>query len=179
MSSASRQGPYQKASILSTRSHIKRKLKMNKVVILLFLSVVGWTKDYPILTRDQLEKAKEQGECRLLHFWAGWCPLCIEELPDLIREYEKLKKPEIWLVDLSSTFLQKNFSLPWMQKIAPEIKSYLKPDVDDKKYLKGIDPEWGERLPRLLLIHNGKIRWAHTGKVHLEKVKEAASQFCK
>lgn len=43
-----------------------------------------------------------QGKFKLVHFWASWCPPCVEELPELISLSKKLKEQPIQFILIST-----------------------------------------------------------------------------
>ena len=66
-------------------------------------------------TRTDL--AKEKGKIFIIHFWATWCPPCVEEIPALSRFWDKYRaRQDIGLYAISvdkdwktiDTFMQKN-----------------------------------------------------------------------
>jgi thiol-disulfide isomerase/thioredoxin len=75
--------------------------------------------ELPIYDRagKKVDLSKLQGELFIIHFWATWCPPCVEELPELSRFWEQYKaRPNVRLYTISvdkdwkaiDAFLQKN-----------------------------------------------------------------------
>jgi peroxiredoxin len=55
----------------------------------------------PDLNGTQKTLASYKGKLVLLHFWATWCPPCIEELPSLYRLQASMKDPRFELLTVS------------------------------------------------------------------------------
>jgi len=75
--------------------------------------------ELPIYDREgrKTDLSKLQGDLFIIHFWATWCPPCVEELPELSRFWEQYKsRPNVRLFTISvdkdcqtiDGFLQKN-----------------------------------------------------------------------
>ena len=49
--------------------------------------------ELPVYDRSgkKLDLSKIQGNLAIIHFWATWCPPCVEELPELSRFWEKYR----------------------------------------------------------------------------------------
>ena len=73
----------------------------------------------PIFDRAgaKTDLSKEKGKLFIIHFWATWCPPCVEELPALSRFWEEYKsRPDVRLYTISvdkdwptiDAFLKKN-----------------------------------------------------------------------
>ena len=61
-------------------------------------------KSLPVFTRDgtKVNLSKLKGKIVLVHFWATWCPPCVDELPELDRFWQRYKgNPEIALYSVS------------------------------------------------------------------------------
>ncbi len=71
----------------------------------------------PALDGGHVSLAEQKGKVVLVHFWATWCPPCVEEMPDLERLYQDFRGPEFELLAISvdedgpgkvRAFMQKN-----------------------------------------------------------------------
>lgn len=61
-------------------------------------------KSLPVFTRDgaKVNLSKLKGKIVLVHFWATWCPPCVDELPELDRFWQRYKSnPGIALYSVS------------------------------------------------------------------------------
>jgi thiol-disulfide isomerase/thioredoxin len=101
------------------------------------------------------------GSVRLIHFWATWCPPCVDELPGLLATSRDLAGRGLTLVAIS------------MDDDWAAIRSFFDGDVPREVY-RAVDPDAHERydivsLPdtylvdardRLLVRYGGARRWA-------------------
>ncbi|MGH9317704.1 MAG: TlpA family protein disulfide reductase [Thermoanaerobaculia bacterium] len=57
---------------------------------LAFLSAAS---ELPIFDRSgqKIDLSKEKGRLLIIHFWATWCPPCVEEIPALSRFWDKYR----------------------------------------------------------------------------------------
>jgi peroxiredoxin len=70
----------------------------------------------PILTGQQMRLADLKGKVVMVHFWATWCPPCVDEVPSLARLQQKLAGTDFVMLAVSvddnaavvSSFLRKN-----------------------------------------------------------------------
>jgi len=55
------------------------------------LAFLSAAPELPIVARDgrKIDLAREKGKFIIVHFWATWCPPCVEEIPALSRFWEK------------------------------------------------------------------------------------------
>jgi len=76
-----------------------------------------------------------KGEVLLLHFWASWCPPCIDELPVLMRMAEKMKNDKVRIVMVS------------LDRSWKEARSVWPPDAKSPNLISLIDPD--TKVPEL------------------------------
>jgi thiol-disulfide isomerase/thioredoxin len=57
------------------------------------LAFLSAAKTLPIYDREghATDLAKQKGKLTIIHFWATWCPPCVEETPALSKFWEKYK----------------------------------------------------------------------------------------
>lgn len=57
------------------------------------LAFLSAAKALPIYDREGkvIDLSKEKGRLTIVHFWATWCPPCVEEIPALSRFWEKYR----------------------------------------------------------------------------------------
>ncbi|HEU5249977.1 MAG TPA: TlpA disulfide reductase family protein [Thermoanaerobaculia bacterium] len=58
------------------------------------LAFLSAAPELPIFDRSgkKIDLAKENGKFLIVHFWATWCPPCLEEIPALSRFWDKYGK---------------------------------------------------------------------------------------
>ena len=87
--------------------------------------------ELPGLDGKKRSLASLKGKVVLLHFWATWCPPCLEELPSLYRLQSAIKDPAFELVTVSvddsakivSDFFKKHRVPPLPVLVDPSKKS--------------------------------------------------------
>ena len=71
----------------------------------------------PALNGTYVSLSDQKGKVVLVHFWATWCPPCVEEMPDLERLYQEFRGPDFEVLAISvdeegpgkvRAFMQKN-----------------------------------------------------------------------
>ena len=85
----------------------------------------------------------------LVHFWATWCPPCVEESPSLERLSKDFAgRPGFRLVRIA------------VEDAAPQVERFLGPDAADVLY----DPQWDvahrfgtHQLPETYLMIDGEV----------------------
>ncbi len=132
----------------------------------------------PLLPAEKIAAFKKQ-PCTLLHVWATWCTICIQEMPDLVKvlNVEKSRVRPI-IIDASSPFQQDNFSKKYMATLKPQFTTYVKPGGDDDKYLNAIDKGWSGSLPFSALYHKGKRQKVWNGSIDLSRFKDDIATNC-
>jgi thiol-disulfide isomerase/thioredoxin len=58
------------------------------------LAFLSAAPELPIYDRDgrKIDLTNEKGKLLIVHFWATWCPPCVEEIPSLSRFWEEYGK---------------------------------------------------------------------------------------
>ncbi len=76
--------------------------------------------------------AKEKGKIFIIHFWATWCPPCVEEIPALSRFWDKYRtRDDISLYAISVDKDWKTIE-DFMKKNPSEIPLFLDPECGDR-----------------------------------------------
>lgn len=157
------------------------------ILLLAMVLVVGPVTAKPAKYYEELPAAKlaamKKKPCTLLHVWATWCTTCLQELPDLLKALAAIKGVTPVVIDVSSPFVQNNFSKKWMASLKPPFKTYLKPDVKDAAYLETVDKDWSGGLPFSALYHKGKRRKVWNGSIdlsgNLSELRRDVAEHCR
>jgi len=120
----------------------------------------------------------KKGPCTFLHVWATWCTICIQEMPALLKFLAEQKKVKPVVLDVSAPFVQKQFSIKWMDSLKPAFTTYRKPNVDEAKYLFAIDNYWSGALPYSALYKNGTQKKVWVGALNAAELKETLAREC-
>jgi len=108
--------------------------------------------------RTLVEKSK--GKVLLLHFWATWCPPCLEEFPALVKIHSiyKSRGLEVIGVSLNDRSEMKDVQ-DFLRNLNPSFPLYLAGTVEDSFY-RSIDKRWSSELPLTMIYDkDGKLRY--------------------
>ena len=97
------------------------------------LAFLSAAKTLPIVHRQGkvTDLSREKGRLLVIHFWATWCPPCVEEIPALSRFWERYKnRPDIALYSVS---VDKDWKVveEFNRKNPNGLPLYRDPDVGD------------------------------------------------
>lgn len=132
------------------------------------------------LTVKELKKLLK-ADCAVVHVWATWCQPCIVELPAILQWIPSLKHIEPVVVDISSPFAQKQFSVRWVEEaLKPSFKTYVMPaKVKEHDYGKVIDPKWPHYLPYTALVSRGRLVQRWLGPLKIEEATNKVVTTCR
>ena len=116
--------------------------------------------------------------CTFIHVWATWCTICLQELPQVIQTLAAMKNVTPVIVDVSSPFVQENFSKKWNTVLSAPFPMYLKPAGKDDPYLNAIDKDWSGALPFSVLYDKGKRKKTWLGALDLDSLKKQVGAIC-
>lgn len=133
----------------------------------------------PLPTKEL--KQLRKGPCTLFYWWATWCQPCIVELPHVLEWAKKLEGVRIVVIDASSPFAQKQFSVKWVtEALKPSFQTYLRPaGVKDHHYFEALDPRWPHVVPYAVLYRNGKLAQRWSGLFDKEKAGREIAAACR
>jgi len=94
--------------------------------------------------------------CTLVHAWAVWCSLCVQEMPELVKFFNENPQIKPVVVDVSGISAQNDFTKKWKILKSAKFDLFLKPSGDDDAYMAAIDAKWSGTLPYSALYHKGK-----------------------
>lgn len=136
------------------------------------------SKYWEVLPAAKLAALKKE-PCTFFHVWATWCTICLQELPDLLKQMATWTDIKPVVVDVSKPFVQDGFSKKWISTLKPSFKTYLKPEGKDEPYLSALDKEWSGALPFSVLYHKGTRKKAWVGSLALGSLKQEIATLCK
>jgi peroxiredoxin len=102
---------------------------------------------------DKMVRLTEyRGKVVLLHIWATWCPVCVEEMPSIRRLYQEMKGEDFEILAVSIDASGAEVVLPFMKKHRLNFTSL----TDPKNAIKNIYQTTG--VPESFIIDkNGRI----------------------
>ena len=106
---------------------------------------------------------------RLVHFWATWCPPCVEELPGLLATSRKLSDRGLTLVAISMDDDWTKIRAFFGGAVPPEVYRAVEPDAHEKYDIVSLpDTYLVPRNDRLQLRYGGARDWrSHEALSHL------------
>ncbi len=131
-----------------------------------------------LLPADKIAGLKQK-PCTFFHVWATWCTICVQELPEVIKVLNGLKALTPVVIDVSSPFVQDQFSKKWAQTLKASFPIYLKPAGRDDLYLNSIDRDWSGALPYSVLFDKGKRKKVWLGALDLASFKGEIATLCR
>ena len=102
---------------------------------------------------------QEDGQLKLINFWATWCAPCVEELPHFLEVYHDKKSD-----DFSMCFVTLDRARDMDTKVIPFAeKNDMNADIlllDDVKnmntWIRAVDSTWTGSIPATVLYRDGK-----------------------
>jgi hypothetical protein len=143
----------------------------------LAIVTTAWGGPQP-LTVDKLREFQKE-PCTLVHPWANWCTICVQELPDLLPQFQAWKGVRAVVIDVSTPFAQAQFSKKWRVLVDSPFQTYLQPKGDKMSYRKAIDPSWDGALPHSVLYSRGKKLRVWGGAMDFPAVRKEAASLCR
>jgi len=140
---------------------------MNKMIRILYLQIffiatllnaqVEWI-DWNSI-RDRTEKGKDT--VYVINFWSTWCKPCLEELPYLFEETEKLSSEKISFIPVSLDFPEDHDTklVPWVKKKFSGKKFYQFRSFPESEIINAIHPEWSGAIPFTLIVFREKNKY--------------------
>lgn len=131
--------------------------------------------DSPEAFEKELAALHEDGATVVLHFWAIWCPACVDEFPKLAPALKKAleggAKVALFSLDPPEA---RDLQVPrFLAKYDVPGRSYLL-DADPEPVVKVVDPSWplGD-LPATFVFREGKLVKAFHGQADPKALLEA------
>lgn len=120
-----------------------------------------------------------RGPCTFVHVWANWCNICVAELPRLVKALSALKDVTPVVVDISSPYIQQNYSQRFIASLEPPFTTYLKPKGPDDDYMAAVEKKWNRALPFSALFRFGKKKKTWTGPPDIDSLPRDIAALCK
>jgi thiol-disulfide isomerase/thioredoxin len=90
-----------------------------------------------------------------LHFWATWCPPCVEEFPDMIKLADKWDGQGVTVLFVSADRPQEIAAVnDYLVKHHVRHSCYLADNLNDD-FITGVSPHWSGALPASFFIAPG------------------------
>ncbi len=111
------------------------------------------------------------GQVRLVHFWATWCPPCVEELPGLLATSRELSDHGLTLVAISMDDDWTKIRSFFGGAVAPEVYRAVDPKAHEKYDIVSLpDTYLVTRDSRLQLRYGGARDWrSRAARSHLRE----------
>ena len=89
----------------------------------------------PIADREgrKIDLSKAKGKLLIVHFWATWCPPCVEEVPSLSRFWDKYRNRDdivLYAISVNKTWQEID---AFNAKIPNRLPLYIDPDASTAK----------------------------------------------
>lgn len=110
--------------------------------------------------------APHRGRIVLVNFWATWCEPCREELPSLVRAWEKSHRVfDVVLVSADSMRLKDTVVPAVLDALSVPFRCFLEVADDPQKFIDAADPKWEGELPHTIVYgRDGKPRSTAAGR---------------
>jgi peroxiredoxin len=115
---------------------------------------------FTTLQGERLDTASLRGKVVLVNFWATTCSTCIEEMPDLVKTYEKYTARGLETIAVAMDYDPEAQVRAYAEKNALPFKVAMDPDGEAAKGFKGV-----RMTPTTFLIdRQGRIMRSYLGK---------------
>jgi thiol-disulfide isomerase/thioredoxin len=148
------------------------KVRLTSLIIALALGVPGFSQSHSkvrVVNYDQLAPSlnKQNDTVYFINFWATWCSPCVEEMPAILKIWDKYSdnKFKMLLVSLDFPNQLKTRLIPFINthQIKPAV--LLLDDPDQNSWIDKVDPSWSGEIPFTLLYGKGfRQSYAHSFK---------------
>ena len=115
---------------------------------------------------EKLATADLRGRVVLVNFWATDCAVCLKEMPQLVRTYEKYRKDGLELIAVAMAYDPPNYVLHYTEKNALPFKVALDPMGEAAKAFGDV-----KLTPTTILIDKrGNMVWRIIGEPDFAKL---------
>ena len=101
---------------------------------------------------------KKNDTTYVINFWATWCAPCVKELPyfEQMQDNYKSKPVEVLLVSLDFPNQYEKKLVPFLKDKNIRSKVIALDDVDQNKWINGINQDWDGAIPVTLIYNKNK-----------------------
>ncbi len=105
---------------------------------------------------------QNKGKVVLANYFATWCPLCVEEFPDIVKLNKKHKPKGLTVIGVSINDPSEMKALQaFISKSKPGFPVYLA-DIKSDAFFRATDRRWAGDLPLTLIYDkSGTLRYYH------------------
>jgi thiol-disulfide isomerase/thioredoxin len=111
--------------------------------------------------------ADSRGRVLVVHFWATWCPPCLDELPMVSKFAAEMKPRGVDVLSLSLDDPQKSAQRvrKLLDEQAPNLTARIVNVDDPDAFINAIDLRWQGAIPALFAYDaTGRLRGSHVGE---------------
>lgn len=153
---------------MSVTSHGKRAPMILVLCMVLLLPTVSHARDIKDINSTQLKEIIREKKDKVLAvaFWATWCEVCREHLPELSDIYEKYKKKNVEIIGISLDDQVKEVK-NFVGKKGIAFPVFKAEDKEEMSYMYNI-----KKIPVIYYYKNGKLEHVEEGYTepnHIEK----------
>ena len=151
------------------------------VYVTIFLLLVSCAKDPQksgeIQTIDeagyQQLVAQREGRPLVVSFWATWCTVCEDEIPEVSRMHKELRQQGIDLVSISADYSDEIDSKvrPFVKLHQIDYPVFVKDFSDDQRFINAVNDQWSGALPATVVYDSkGRQIAFYEGAVDLDRI---------
>ena len=140
--------------------NVEQNKSVNKVEITPATSKDSIKLPFEIVDFDGLKPYlnKKNDTTYVINFWATWCAPCVKELPyfEYLQDNYKSKPVEVLLVSLDFPNQYEKKLVPFLKDKNIRSKVIALDDVDQNKWINGINQDWDGAIPVTLIYNKNK-----------------------
>ncbi len=129
---------------------------------------VSYAKDVKEITSTELKEIVRENKDKVVAvtFWATWCKICVEHLPELNTLYEKYKNKNVEIIGVSMDDKSKEVK-DFIEKKGIEFPILRAKDKEEMGYVYNV-----KKIPVIHYYKNGKLEHIEEGYTDLKHIEE-------
>ncbi|MDN3514350.1 MAG: TlpA family protein disulfide reductase [Candidatus Brocadia sp.] len=129
---------------------------------------VSYAKDVKEITSTELKEIVRENKDKVVAvtFWATWCKICVEHLPELNTLYEKYKNKNVEIIGVSLDDKSKEVK-DFIEKKGIEFPVLRAKDKEEMSYVYNV-----KKIPVIYYYKNGKLEHVEEGYTDLKHIEE-------